>query len=154
MIDLKHLRENPDFYRRGAEAKRMAVDIDRLLELDRELRAALTEQQELTAEKNRIGKEIGALAGRLKKADGAEKESLGRQMKALQARPAEIKHREHELHELINELQPKRDELWLAMPQPADSDVPVGESADDNVQLRTWNPEHFNAERDFAEQKG
>jgi len=32
MIDLKDLREKPDVYRRGADRKQMAVDIDALWE--------------------------------------------------------------------------------------------------------------------------
>ncbi len=154
MIDIRDLRENPDKYRKGAADKQMTVDIDGLLELDEKLRAAITEQQELTAEKNRIGKEIGQIAGRMKKADGDEKARLQEQMKQLQQRPSAIKQREQELSDLIAELEPKRDALWIEIPQPADADVPVGRSADDNVQLRTWNPDWFDPAKSFADNRG
>ena len=49
MIDLKDLRENPDKYRRGAADKRMAVDIDALLDTDSRLREAMTEREQLAA---------------------------------------------------------------------------------------------------------
>ena len=154
MIDLKDLRENPDKYRDGAAAKRIDVDVDRLLDLDRRLRAALHEREELSAEKNRMGKEIGQLAGRLKKAEGAEKEQLQQQMAELQQRPAAIKTREQELQRTLAEIEPQRDDLWLRVPQPPDPDVPAGESADDNVPLRTWSPDWFDPARPFAEPKG
>ena len=34
MIDLKLLRQDPDVFRRGARAKGIDVDVDRLLNLD------------------------------------------------------------------------------------------------------------------------
>lgn len=154
MIDLKDLRENPDKYRRGAAAKQMNVDIDGLLAVDAQLRAAMTELQEITAEKNRIGKEIGPLAGQLKKATGPEKEALQKKMTELQAKPAAMKTREAELAKLQQELEARRDALWLQVPQPADPDVPVGTSAEDNVEIRRWNPSWFDPRKSFSENKG
>jgi seryl-tRNA synthetase len=154
MIDLKDLRENPDKYRRGAQAKLMTVDIDGLLDLDAKLRGAMTELQELTAEKNRIGKEIGQLAGQLKKAVGGEKDALQKKMAELQARPTALKSREAELSAIVSELQPRRDDLLLHVPQPADPDVPVGRSADDNVEISRWSPPWFDPARSFAANKG
>lgn len=154
MIDLKDLRENPDKYRDGAKRKRMSVDIDGLLELDAKLRAVMSEREQITAEKNRIGKEIGALAGKLKKAGGDEQSRLKAEMDRLQQRPNELKSREQELSNIVAELEPKRDELWLQVPQPPDGDVPVGQSADDNVETRRWNPTWYDPSKSFAENKG
>ncbi len=91
MIDLRDLRSNPDKYRQGAANKSSDVDIDALLSVDADLRALMTKQQELVAEKNKIGKEIGQVAGRMKKAEDDEKAALQEQVKELQARPNEIK---------------------------------------------------------------
>ncbi len=155
MIDLKDLRENPDKYRTGAANKNAdPAVVDRLLEADAQLRPLQTAQQELTAEKNRIGKQIGQLAGRLKKAEGDEKAALQAEMQQLQARPNEIKAEEQQLAEQVAELTRQRDAFWLDVPQPADGDVPVGKSADDNVELRTWSPDGFDPAKPFAEQKG
>ena len=154
MIDLKALRQDPERFKRAAADKRMPVDLDALLELDERLRAAMTRQQELTAEKNKIGKQIGQIAGRMKKAEGDEKAKLQAEMQALQARPNALKAEEQQLADTIAELEPQRDALWLEVPQPADDDVPRGASADDNVELRRWNPEGFDAAVPFVEQKG
>ena len=154
MIDLKDLRNDPERFRRGAADKRMEADLDALLEADARLRELMTRQQELVAEKNKIGKEIGKLADRIKKAEGDEKATLETEMKTLQARPAEIKKEEQELSQHIAEFEPKRDALWLEVPQPADADVPRGASAGDNVELRRWNPDGFDAAIPFREQKG
>lgn len=154
MIDLKDLRSNPEKYRLGAQNKRVAVDIDALLAADTALRHAQTRQQELTAEKNAIGKQIGTLAGQLKKASEDQKAALSTEMKALQARPSDLKQEEAELLEQIRDLEGQRDALWLNVPQPADGDVPVGASAEENVELRTWHPDWFDPTRSFEANKG
>ncbi len=155
MIDLKHLRDQPDIYRTGCANKNHdPAIVDQLLELDEKVRALTAEREQLTAEKNKIGKEIGQIAGRMKKAADEEKKQLAEQMKTLQARPNEIKQREQELADQLTDLTPKRDAIWLEIPQPADSDVPVGKSADDNVQISTWTPGSFDPTVSFEKQRG
>ena len=154
MIDLKDLRENPDRYRQGAARKRIDVDIDGLLDLDEQHRQLVTRQQQLTAEKNQIGKQIGQLAGRLKKAADDERGELQQQMKTLQQRPTQLKEQEQSLSQQLAEIEPKLRSLLLRVPQPPDDDVPVGQSADDNVELRRWNPSWFDAGRSFEQNKG
>ncbi len=155
MIDLKDLRERPDHYRAGAANKRddPAV-IDQLLEADAALRKLIAKREALTAEKNKIGKAIGGLAGRLKKATGDEQAALRAEMESLQARPNAIKQEEAALQAEVAALEPERDALWLRVPQPADADVPVGTSADDNVPRSAWAPDGFDIEQPFAAQRG
>ncbi len=154
MIDLKDLRANPDKYRQGAANKGSAVDLDALLAVDGDLRALITRQQELVAEKNRIGKEIGQVAGQISKATGDAKAALQAQMKALQARPNEIKAEEATLVDKVRELEASRDAMWLDIPQPADPDVPVGKSAADNVEISRWSPPGFDLAKTFEQNKG
>ncbi len=154
MIDLKDLRENPDKYRKGAADKAVEIDIDRLIQIDQQVRQLMTAQQELTAEKNRIGKEIGQLAGRMKKASPDQQAELRNNMTELQARPNQIKEEETDLNNQIARLEADRNTLWLRVPQPADSDVPVGKSADDNVELRRWNPTWFDTRKSFRDNRG
>ncbi|MEM1097897.1 MAG: serine--tRNA ligase, partial [Planctomycetota bacterium] len=45
-------------------------------------------------------------------------------------------------------------ELWLEMPQPADADVPVGKSAEENVELRRWSSAGYDPTKSFAQNKG
>jgi seryl-tRNA synthetase len=154
MIDLKDLRANPEKYVKGAADKHLAADIPALLELDTRLRAAQTELEELKAEKNKISKEIGALTGRMKKAPEAERAGLQAQMQAMQARPSEIKTREAQLAQTVAELEPQRHHLLIQVPQPADSDVPVGAGPEQNIELRRWSPAWFDPAKSFEENKG
>lgn len=155
MIDLKDLRERPDRYRTGAQRKGASAElVDELLRTDEQLRAVQTAHESLTAEKNRIGREIGSLAGRMKKAGGEELVQLQRQMKDLQARPTAIKAEQAALDDQLKALTARRDALWLSVPQPPDDDVPVGAGSDDNVEIRAWAPDWFDPRRSFRDNKG
>jgi len=154
MIDLKDLRANPDKYRKGAADKGSHADLDALLSADQDLRALMTRQQELTAEKNRIGKQIGQVAGQMKNAAAEEKAALRAQMNALRARPNELKAEESRLADQVRELESKRDALWLDVPQPADPDVPVGKSAQDNLEISRWSPPDFDLAKTFEQNRG
>ena len=81
-------------------------------------------------------------------------ESL-RQNVAVQVRTAmlDLRSAEEQLAGIEDELR----DLLLAIPLPPDADVPVGTSADDNVELRVWKPEGergLDPARPFAEQRG
>jgi len=85
MVDLKDLRENPQKYREAARKKRITVDIDSLIEMENKRRALDARRQQVTAEKNGIGKQIGQLAGQLKKASGEQQKQLQEEMKKAAA---------------------------------------------------------------------
>jgi seryl-tRNA synthetase len=122
MIDIRQIRENPQTFKDGAQAKGFDVDIDRLLEVDDGLKSAKQQLQDISTEKNRLGKSIPGLSGDEKQA-------------AL-ARLAELKKNEPELNESIKQLQPEFDALMLLVAQPTDPDVPFGEDDTQNVEIR------------------
>lgn len=124
MIDIKLIRENPQFYRDGAKAKKIAVNIERLLEVDAQLTAGKKQLQDIVTEKNRIGKDIPKLSADQKK------EAL--------AKLAGYKEQEAALNETLKALQPEFDTLMCQVPQPPSPDVPFGEDDTQNVELRKW----------------
>jgi seryl-tRNA synthetase len=155
MIDLKALRDDPARFRKGASDKNYdPALIDQLLEADAALRAAMTRQQELTGEKNRLGKEIGRLVVQMKRASEVERPSMEEQIAPLRRRAGEIAPEAGEFVERVRALEAARNALWLRVPQPADPDVPVGAGADDNVELRAWNPAGYDVRRSFAANRG
>lgn len=158
MIDLKDLRENPDRYRRGSQLKGVAVDIDRILALDEQRRSALTRQEQLRAEQRRIEKElgpqIGKLSGVLKKAEGPERERLQRELDELKARPAALKEQIAAAEAEVARLSPELEALLLTVPLPPDPDVPVGKGSEDNIEIKRWNPPHFDPAKSFEENRG
>ena len=122
MIDIREIRDNPEKFKAAAEAKGFDVDIHKLLEIESELRIRKQKLQDISTDKNKIGKSIPKLSG-------DEKQS------AL-ALLAELKRSEAEFQTRIKELQPKFDELMLQVAQPADDGVPFGEDDTQNVEIR------------------
>lgn len=124
MIDIKLLRENPQRYKDGAKAKKISVDVDRLLEVDGQVATGRKQLQDIVTEKNRIGKDIPKLSPEQKK------EAL--------AQLAGYKEQEAALNETLKALQPEFDALMQQVPQPPAPEVPYGEDDTQNVELRKW----------------
>ncbi len=158
MIDLKQLRADPDRFKRGARAKGIEVDIDRLLRLDEERRALLAEQESRRAEQKKLGKEIGPQIGKIRRqldhATGAERDALADNIRTLEHRPLALKAEIQAFERRIAELEPQWRALWLEVPQPPDPDVPPGDSPQHNVERKRWHPGWFDPKRTFAANKG
>jgi seryl-tRNA synthetase len=158
MIDLKQLRENPARFALGAKAKGVTVDIERLVSLDGERRTITMEREKLRAEQNKIAKEsgpmIGKLQGQLKAAQGDAKADIERQIEELKNKPQQLKGAIQELEAKETTLQAQINTILLQVPLPPDPDVPVGNSSDDNVEIRRWNPSWFDTSKSFAANKG
>ena len=65
MLDIRKIKENPDAVKAGLKAKEVDCDaiIDRILELDVQVRGLKTSTETKTAQKNKISKENGKLFG-------------------------------------------------------------------------------------------
>lgn len=128
MLDIKLIREKPDFVRQRL-ATRGAGDetlIDEILQADESRRKALAEVEALKASRNRVSKEIGALMGQKKLAEA-------------EVRKAETKHLGEQIAELdksAKDAEAHRDTLMLRLPNLPHESVPVGKSAEDNPVVR------------------
>jgi seryl-tRNA synthetase len=122
MIDIRQIRDNPQQFKDACSAKKFDVDIDRLIAVDAELKTVKQQSQDVSTEKNRIGKSIPKLP-----AD--EKQSALLQL-------SQLKQREAEYNERLESLQPQFDELMQQVPQPADDDVPLGKDDTENIEIR------------------
>ena len=82
MLDIRKIKENPDAVKAGLKAKEVDCDniVDRILELDVQIRGLKTSTEGKTAQKNKLAKENGKLFGQKK---GAEKQ--GQDTSALDA---------------------------------------------------------------------
>jgi len=122
MIDIREIRDNPEKFKAAAEAKGFDVDIHKLLEIESELHIRKQALQDISTNKNKIGKSIPKLSGDEKQSE--------------LARLTELKRSEAEFQTRIKELQPEFDELMLQVAQPPDDDVPFGKDDTENVELR------------------
>jgi seryl-tRNA synthetase len=122
MIDIKQIRENPQKFKDACTAKKFAADIDKLVEVDSALRTIKQKLQDISTDKNRIGKSIPKLSS-------DEKQSALSQL-------AELKQDEAKYNDELGRLQPQFNEIMQQVPQPADDDVPLGKDDTENTELR------------------
>jgi seryl-tRNA synthetase len=122
MVDIKLIRENPEKFKKAAIDKHFEVDIDKLLEVDAQLKKDKLEIQELTTEINKLGKSVPELAK-------AERQKVITEL-------SKLKQKTSALDEKLKELQPEFDKLMLLVAQPADYDVPLGKDDTENVEIR------------------
>jgi seryl-tRNA synthetase len=129
MLDINLFRENPevvrkDLRKRGAHDKLKLVD--EIIALDKEWRSSLTRLNELRRQRNVLSREISQL-----KAKG---EDISAKVAEIKRLPEEIK----ELEARVDELEARLRSLLMRMPNLLHESVPVGESEEDNVVVRTW----------------
>jgi seryl-tRNA synthetase len=124
MLDIAFIRAAPDLVKAGAEKKRLKVDIDRLLEVDRQRRMLITESEQLRAERNRQSRAVSG-------APAAERQSLLAETKTISER---LKRLEANLMPLEEEF----ERLMLQVPNLPAPDVPEGLTEADNVEVRRW----------------
>ena len=145
MIDIRKIKENPDAVKAGMKAKEVDCDaiIDRILELDVQVRGLKTSTESKTAEKNKISKENGKLFGMKK---GAEKK--GEDTSAIEAQIAENMAKSVAIEESIAEdkknLKVLDDELYaalLSLPNMPDADLLPG-GKENNEPLRYIGEKH------------
>ena len=129
MLDINLFRERPEVVRQDLK-KRRAHDklkqVDEIIALDREWRSSLTRLNELRRQRNLLSKEISEL-----KARG---EDISAKVAEVRRIPGEIK----KLEARVEELEERLRSLLMRMPNLLHESVPVGESEEDNVVVRTW----------------
>jgi len=114
MIDIKKLRDDPDFFRRATAAKnRDAGLVDAVLKFDEQKRALLKKIETLRAERNKLTKEDIERGKAIKtELTKLEEEMAGVDQNLLEA-------------------------LWK-IPNPALPGVPVGKDESENVEIKKW----------------
>lgn len=124
MLDIKYIRENPDAVRRNCSNKNDASDITRLLELDLQRRTIIQTVEELKNTRNVVSNEISLL--KKQGLDASEKISSMREV------GDRIKGYDEELRNVETDI----ESIMLLIPNIAHESVPVGASADENVEVR------------------
>ena len=137
MLDLKFIRENPDLVRQGLLNKNAKDVVDKVLALDEDRRTFITKTEDLKAKKNQVSAQIP----QLKKA-GEDTTAIFAEMKRVGDEIALLDSQLHDVEE-------KLEDILRNTPNLAHSSVPVGKTADDNVEVRRWLPEGFSFENDF-----
>ena len=145
MLDIRKIKENPDAVKACLKAKEVDCDaiVDRILELDVQIRALKTSSESRTAQKNKLAKENGKLYGMKK---GLEKK--GQDTAEVDAKIAEntctsIKLDEENAEELVklNQLNDEYRVAMLSLPNLPDEDLLPG-GKENNQPLRYIGEKH------------
>jgi seryl-tRNA synthetase len=127
MLDIKYLRANFEevkakLQHRGEDL----TDFGRFEELDTKRRELLVQTEELKSKRNEVSQQISVLKREKKDAEGLilEMREVG----------AKIKELDDELRVVEEDL----ERLMLTIPNIPHESVPVGETEDDNVEVRKW----------------
>ena len=121
MTPLQRIRENPDEVRATLEARGFKAPLDRIIELDAQVRKLLSESETLKAERNRASK-----GGPPSDAVKARMRELGDRIKTIDAE--------------LGTLQAERDAALLWIPNVIDPRVPRGKDEHDNRVVRKDEP--------------
>ncbi|NLO24187.1 MAG: serine--tRNA ligase [Fibrobacter sp.] len=126
MLDIRKIRENPEFYQIETQKKGSAIQIEELLKIDEKRRDLLTQVEQLKRERNSSSKMIGEAK---KRGEDAEEAVLS--MRKLGDEIAEIDNQ-------MKALDAEQTELLMMIPNVAHPSTPEGKTSEDNVTVSTW----------------
>src|SRR5688500_14219880 len=124
MLDIAFIREFPDLVKAGAQKKRLQVDVERLLAVDRERRVLITAIENLRAERNRASKSVSTSAPEKRGTLLAETHGIAEQLQQSEA--------------ALVPLDAEFERLMLQVPNVPAADVPEGLTDADSVEVRRW----------------
>ena len=126
MLDPRLLRERPEVVEAAAQARGAAVPLTEFRDADGRRRALLREAEDRKAQRNRLSETIAAAKRRGEDVAPAVEEArrLGDTIREADAR--------------LRELEAELLALVLRFPNVPHPSVPVGVSAEDNVEVRRW----------------
>ena len=120
MLDIRFIRENPDAVKNACRVKGFDDNVDKILELDARVRELKTVTQNMTAEKNKITREIPTATDKAPLI--AKSKQIGDE---IAADLAELAEKEAELTDLLHRV-----------PQIPDASAPIGPDDSYNVEIR------------------
>jgi len=132
VLDVRLIREQAEVVERALAARGSPVALREVLAADADRRALLHEGEELKAERNRASEAIGQ-AKRRGETPGTEMARMREASERIRALDARVKEADERVRALL-----------LELPNVPHASVPVGATAEDNVEVRRWGiPRHF-----------
>ena len=128
MLDIRRIVKEPSEVLAGLKRKNedYSPQVQRLIDLDRQRREAITASEELKRERNEASRKIGQL-----KKEGKDTSEIMNQVSGI---GDTIKQNDA----LIARVEEEMNTLLLSLPNIPHNSVPQGEGEEDNVVVRTW----------------
>jgi seryl-tRNA synthetase len=130
MLDIKIIREQSEIVRAAIKAKRTDDVIDEVLSLDGERRAIISRVEVLKNKRNTVSEEIARI-----KRSGGNADDVIVEMKIVSDEITE-------LDILLREIEQKLNGLLDTIPNISHADVPIGEDATGNKEVKRWSPKN------------
>ena len=130
MLDIKAVRKDPQAIADQLRKRGFEFDVAHFTALDAQRKQADVDSQGLNAERKAASKKIGALVGQgmsVEEAKSTVNETLNKIASQIDA-----------LTEQAKRVQAELDELLLSVPNLPDSQVPAGNSEEDNIEIARW----------------
>jgi len=124
MLDIKFIRENAEKIKEAARNKKINIDIDALLEIDKKKRDIIKSIEDLNSNRNKLAKQKDATMG----IPSEEQIEEGRRIKERLSK-AEREYKEIE-KEYLN--------LMVKVPTIPSLDTPIGKDDKDNAEVYKW----------------
>ncbi len=132
MLDINLLRKDVGAVAERLRTRGFEFETEVFNALEAERKAVQVSTEELQARRNALSKQIGAL------------KSKGEDASAVMAEAAAIPQQLKDLEAHLGSVQARLHEMLLGVPNLPHASVPVGRSADDNVEVRRWgSPRRF-----------
>ena len=126
MLDIQRLRSDIDAVRERLAARGYTLDIAAFQKLEGERKTLQTRTQDLQAARNTLSKQIGLLKGK------------GEDTAAVMAEVARLKSDLEANEARLDTLLKEMEAFISTIPNLPQEDVPVGASAEDNVEIHRW----------------
>lgn len=125
MLDIQYIRDNAEEVKRAAVNKNIEVDVDKLLEIDKNRVKLLQEIEELNSLKNDVN-------------DLMKNAKTQEERQELIVKGKEIKTQLEVKEPLFNQIKLDFEAMMIKMPTVPAADVPVGKNEDSNVETKKW----------------
>jgi seryl-tRNA synthetase len=126
MLDINLLRKDVGAVAGRLRTRGYEFDVAGFQAIEAERKAVQVATEDLQARRNALSKQVGTLKAR------------GEDATAVMAEAAALPQRLKELEEQLGNIQSRANELLLDVPNLPHASVPVGRSAEDNVETRRW----------------
>ncbi|MCV3215125.1 serine--tRNA ligase [Plectonema radiosum NIES-515] len=136
MLDIKQIRENPQLVHERLNSRANKYDIQPIFELDRQ-------QRELEGKRNQLQARSNEIAGLIPIKIKAGSDPKGAEILALREEGKSIKEQLSLLEPQEKELKAKIEELVLALPNLPSDSTPIGQSEEENVEVRRWGDDYI-----------
>ncbi|MFC0470338.1 serine--tRNA ligase [Halalkalibacter kiskunsagensis] len=127
MLDVKRLRKDFDDIKKRLTTRGEDISgLDRFEELDEGRRTIIVEVEELKSRRNQVSQEVAQLKREKQDADHLIKETK------------EVSEKIKSLDEQLRKIEDELEGILLTIPNVPHESVPVGDTEDDNVEIRKW----------------